>query len=346
MRRFLGLSVLTLALLGCQPERFDADGLSQEFTPEFRVPHGWPAPHYQFQSNPLTRDGYKLGRRLFYEPMLSRDNTISCGSCHQQSAGFAHAQHTLSHGIDGLFGIRNSPGLFNLAWHPSFMWDGGINHIEVQPLAPITNPVEMGDSIQPVLAKLQASTEYRDLFTAAFGDDRITSQRMFYALVQFMGAMISDQSKYDRVMRGESPGGFSDEEQRGLILFRQKCSTCHTEPLFSDFSFRNNGLAISALLQDSGRAHITQLPQDRYKFKVPSLRNVAVTAPYMHDGRFATLRQCIEHYRDDIQPTPNLDPSLQYGIAMTDQEVTAIESFLRTLTDYPFQRDRVFAEPR
>jgi cytochrome c peroxidase len=341
------LVLLGLALTGCAGDDFNDVKASDTVVTGLNQPAGWPAPQYDFGSNKITADGFKLGRKLFYEPMLSRDNTISCGSCHQQFAAFAHSEHKLSHGIDGLFGTRNAPGLFNLAWHPSFMWDGGINHIEVQPFAPITNPVEMDETLPMVLEKLRASSEYVDLFDKAFGTPEIDSQRMFYAMVQFMGSMVSATSKYDWVMRGELPGGFSEAEFNGLRLFRQHCTSCHSEPLFSDFSFRNNGLPVSPLLQDSGRAHITGAPEDRYKFKVPSLRNVAVTAPYMHDGRFVTLRQVIEHYRSGIAQTENLDPQFaDGGIPLNDAQVAEIEAFLLTLTDYEFMQMRAFAEPQ
>ena len=347
--RALAISLLGLGLVltGCRGDGLDDVKASDPVVTSLRQPAGWPAPHYDFASNKITADGFKLGRKLFYEPMLSRDNTISCGSCHQQFAAFAHDEHKFSHGIDGLFGTRNAPGLYNLAWHPAFMWDGGINHIEVQPFGPITNVVEMDETLPTVLEKLRASSDYPALFEKAFGSSDIDSQRMFFAMVQFMGSMVSATSKYDWVMRGELPGGFSESEFNGLRLFRQQCASCHKEPLFSDFSYRNNGLAVSPQLMDSGRAHITRAPEDRYKFKVPSLRNVEVTAPYMHDGRFVTLRQVLEHYKSGINPTDNLDPQFaEGGIPLSDAQMADIEAFLRTLTDYEFMKTAAFAEPR
>lgn len=338
---------LGLALSACQDEGLTSVKASDPVVTTLVQPSGWPAPRYDFSGNKITADGFKLGRKLFYEPMLSRDNTISCGTCHQQFAAFANDEHKFSHGIDGQFGTRNAPGLYNLAWHPSFMWDGGINHIELQPFGPITNPIEMDETLPTVLEKLRATPEYVDLFDKAFGSPEIDSQRLFYAMVQFMGSMVSATSKYDWVMRGELPGGFSEAEYNGLRLFRQHCASCHSEPLFSDFSFRNNGLEVSPLLQDSGRAHITGAAEDRYKFKVPSLRNVAVTAPYMHDGRFVTLRQVLLHYKEGIAQTDNLDPQFaDGGIPLSDVQMAEIEAFLLTLTDNEFMQMRAFAEPQ
>ncbi|GIV26515.1 MAG: cytochrome-c peroxidase [Bacteroidia bacterium] len=307
------------------------------------VPSGWPQPRYNFENNPLTKEGFVLGRALFYETALSRDNSVSCGSCHQHFVAFANAGHTLSHGVDGKLGNRNAPPLFNLNWHPAFMWDGGINHIEVQPIAPITNPVEMDETLDNVVLKLQQKDFYKKLFKEAFGDETINSQRILKALAQFMGAMYSYQSKYDMVKQGKAQ--FSASEQRGYNLFVQKCSACHTEPLFTDFTYRNNGLSVNPALQDSGRMRITGDPNDRNKFKVPSLRNVAVTSPYMHDGRFETLQQVLEHYRSGIVQSSTLDPLLQNGISLTDSEKQDLINFLYTLTDYAFLYDKKFDDP-
>ncbi len=310
------------------------------------VPDGWPQPKYTFSTNTISEEKFALGRALFYETMLSANNTISCGSCHQQFAAFANADHAVSHGINDLVGTRNSPGLFNLTWHSSFMHDGGINHIEVQPLGPITNTLEMGADINPVIAKLQASSKYRDLFKNAYGSDTVSTQRMFKAMAQFMGLMYSYNSKYDYYKRRENNVEFSDAELRGYNLFISKCSSCHTEPLFSDFAFRNNGLAVNVFLKDSGRAHITALPGDRYKFKTPSLRNIAKTAPYMHDGRFTTLQQCLDHYTNGVTNLTNLDPLLQNnGLQLSANDKQDIIAFLQTLTDYKFLGDKRFADP-
>lgn len=310
------------------------------------IPQGWPQPNYTFSVNTISQDKFILGRALFYEPMLSRDNTISCSSCHQQFVAFAHAGHSVSHGIDGLLGIRNAPALFNLTWHKSFMHDGGINNIEVQPLGPITNTLEMGNDVNPVISKLQASAKYRDMFRRAYGSETVDSQKMFRAMALFMGMMYSYNSKYDLYKRGESNVQFTDAELRGYNLFIAKCNSCHKEPLFTDYQFRSNGMPVNPYVNDVGREHITNTPQDRYKFKTPSLRNIAKTAPYMHDGSLQTLNQCLDHYTSTITNTLNLDPLLQTnGIPMTPQEKQDIIAFLNTLTDYKFIEDKRFADP-
>ncbi len=306
-------------------------------------PQGFPPPVYTFENNPLTQNGFELGRKLFYDPILSLDSSTSCGSCHQQFAAFAHFDHAVSHGINNLLGTRNAPALYNLAWQQAFMWDGGVNHIEVQPLAPITNPVEMDETLPHVIQKLQAHPKYPALFKSAFGSDSITSQNMFRAFAQFMGMLNSYQSKYDEYVAGTTT--LSADEMEGLQLFRQKnCTACHSEPLFTDLSYRNNGL--DSVFADSGRAHITFLSDDLGKFKAPSLRNVAVTKPYMHDGRFEKLSDCLEHYNSGIKQSSTLDPQLASGIALSQDEKNKIISCLNTLTDNKFITDKRFSEVR
>ena len=310
------------------------------------IPEGWPNPVYTFSANTISEDKFALGRALFYEPMLSVDSTISCGSCHQQFAAFAQFGHGLSHGIYDRLGTRNAPGIFNINWHPLIMHDGGINHIELQPLGPITNTLEMGGDINPVIAKLQASNKYKNLFKKAFGTDVITTQHMFRAMAQFMGLMYSYNSKYDSYKRKEDNVQFTDSELRGYSLFIANCNACHKEPLFSDFAFRSNGISVNINIKDSGRAHVTGLPQDKYKFKTPSLRNISRTAPYMHDGRFSTLDECLNHYTGVKPNLINLDPLLQNnGLLLSAQDKQDLIAFLNTLTDNKFLTDKRFANP-
>ena len=305
------------------------------------VPEGWPAPHYDFSTNPLTQDGFILGRKLFYDTKLSRDNTISCASCHQQFAAFSHLDHRLSHGIYGLFGTRNAPGLYNLNWQTDFMWDGGINHIEVQPTAPLTNPVEMDETIANVVYKLQNDPDYREMFNKAFGTTTVTSQLMFKAMAQFMGMLVSYNSRYDLYMRGRTT--LSASESNGLSLFQSHCSNCHTPPLFTNSQYLNNGL--DTAFADAGRGIITGNPPDMGTFKVPSLRNVALSQPYMHDGRFGTLQEVLSHYVSGIKNSATLHPSLAGGISLTAQEQNDIIAFLKTLSDYTFIHDKRFNDP-
>ena len=190
----------------------------------FEIPKNWPKAHYDFKKNPLTEEGFQLGRNLFYDPIISRDSTISCASCHLQQTGFTHVDHQLSHGIDGKIGTRNSLALINLAWNKDFMWDGGVNNLQVQPLNPITNPAEMDETLEHVIEKLQRSEKYKSLFTKAFGDNRITSQRLLKALAQFTVMLKSSNSKYDKVMRKEA--SFAKNEQHGYDLFKKNCASC------------------------------------------------------------------------------------------------------------------------
>lgn len=311
------------------------------------VPDGWPSPVYTFSNNPIKAETFELGRALFYDPILSVNNKVSCASCHQQYVAFANADHKFSHGINDLVGKRNAPALFNITWHKLFMHDGGINHIEVQPMGPIQNPIEMGESFANVLVKLGNSAKYRDLFKKAYGSEEVTDSKMLKAMAQFMGLMYSNNSKWDMYKRGEKGGSMTDAELRGYSLVQTKCTPCHQEPLFSDYSFRSIGLAVNPLINDSGRARITSLQSDKFKFKVPSLRNVALTGPYMHDGRYTTLEECLDHYTNNVTNMVNLDPILvpNNGIVLSSQEKTDIIAFLNTLTDYRFINDKKFANP-
>lgn len=317
---------------------------------QFNVPEGWPLPVYNFENNSLTKEGFKLGRKLFFEPRLSSDNKISCGSCHQPFAAFSQFDHDISHGVEERIGIRNSPSLFNLNWHTSFFWDGGVNHIEVQPSAPIINPVEMNETLANVVTKLQSDEGYKTMFKDAYGSEEITTQRIFRALAQFMGMLVSSNSRYDKYVRNEEGGSMSTQELSGLNVFRTKCATCHKEPLFSDFSIRNNGLELvnnSSNIIDLGRGVIE--PSDSttyYKFKVPSLRNLKYTVPYMHDGRFKTIDEVLNHYSTGIHQTPNLDPLLSSGISLSSQDKEELKAFLNTLNDEEFVKDVRFQEPK
>lgn len=309
-------------------------------------PAGWPDPVYKFEKNPIKKEVFELGRELFYDPILSLDNTISCGSCHQQFVAFANIEHKFSHGINDQLGTRNAPALFNLTWHKLFMHDGGINHIEVQPLGPIQNPIEMGEKLNNVITKLENSAKYQKLFKAAYVTEEVNDVRMLRALAQFMGLMYSYNSKFDQYKRNENNVTLTEQEMRGYNLFlSKKCNSCHVEPLFSDFGFHNNGISVNQFINDSGRAKVTHLPTDVYKFKTPSLRNVALTSPYMHDGRYATLKQCVDHYTF-LENRINHDPLMPlWGIALSEQEKTDIIAFLNTLTDYNFINDPKFKDP-
>ena len=308
------------------------------------IPKDWPKPVYDFSKNPLTEEGFQLGRNLFYDPILSRDNTISCASCHLQQTGFTHVDHDLSHGIDGRIGTRNSATLMNLAWNKNFMWDGGVNHLDVQFIHPITSEVEMDDTMENVVSKLQKSDLYPNLYKQAFGTEKITGQLTLKALSQFVVMLTTSNSKYDKVLRKEEK--FTEMEQKGYDLFKQHCASCHKEPLFTNDGFENNGLAVDTTLNDMGRMRITQNESDKQKFKVPTLRNVQFTFPYMHDGRFKTLNDVIKYYNSGIEKSKTLAKELQKPMNLTDNERTELVSFLKTLTDKEFLFNPRFSYPK
>lgn len=320
------------------PEKEDAGNFFKGFV----KPPNFPEAVYRVDNNPVTQAGFELGRKLFYEARLSRNNTISCGSCHIQSSAFTQHGHDVSHGIDDRLGTRNSPPIMNLAWNTSFFWDGGVFDLDLQPLVPIENHAEMDEKVSHVIEKLKAHPEYPGLFKRAFGSEDITTARLMKALSQFMVMCTSSNSKYDKVKRSEGQS-FTDEEQAGYALFKNKCASCHTEPLFTDHSFRNNGLQPGPV-NDEGRYLVTLNDTDKYKFRVPALRNLEYTAPYMHDGRFLSLDGVLDHYASEIKQTPNLDPQLADGIQLSNNERRQILAFLNTLNDEEFIKNPSLSE--
>ncbi len=307
----------------------------------FVVPPGFPQPRYALDRNPLTVEGVALGRTLFYDARLSRDSSIACAECHSQPYAFSHHGHDVSHGIDNGVGTRNALAVQNLAWNPSFFWDGGVADLDLLPIVPIQDHAEMGNTMANVVGMLQRDKQYPARFKAAFGTDDVTSARMLQALSQFMLTLVSSNSHYDKHIRNEAGGTFTPAELAGEQLFTQKgCVKCHAGPLFTDYSFRNNGLSL-AYNQDEGRAKITEQAEDQYKFRVPTLRNVAQTFPYMHDGRFVSLEAVLKHYATGVYATSNLDPLLinksgKPGIPLTAIEQAQLIAFLKTLTDESF----------
>ncbi len=302
--------------------------------PLFKTPLNWPKPVYDFSKNPLTLQKVELGRSLFYDPLLSKNNQISCASCHSPFTAFTHVDHDLSHGIDDRIGTRNSPALMNLAWHQSFMWDGAINHLDMQALAPISHPDEMGEKIESVVLKLQQSKNYRTLFYKAYGDSNITGEHTLKAISQFMLTLVSSNSKYDSVMRKQAQ--FTSQEKNGYALFQKNCSSCHAEPLFTNLQFENNGLAVDNTLNDYGRMKVTKNKNDSLKFKVPTLRNIEFSFPYMHDGRFKTIAAVLKHYTNEVIQSQTLSFHLQKPMVLSSNEKVDLTAFLLTLTDKSF----------
>jgi cytochrome c peroxidase len=330
---------------------------------QWTKPSYFPDPVYDLSKNPLTVEGVELGKFLFYDGILSRTDNIGCGTCHQQQAAFTHHGHDLSHGVDDKIGTRNAPSVQNMAWNTSFFWDGGVHDMDMVPPVPIQNKVEMDERVPNVIEKLKKTpvagatkqVDYPKMFKAAFGSDSITADRMMHALSQFMMTMVSATSRYDYFLQGDA-SAMTAQEKDGLSIFKQKCASCHAGELFTDQKFRNNGLAPNRI-NDQGRYAITLNADDRHKFKVPSLRNAGLTAPYMHDGRFTTLEQVLDHYsndkpgnKDSIYVSPTLDPLLNIagqkrGISLTSSEKQSIIAFLKTLNDDDFIKDKRFSDP-
>lgn len=319
--------------------------ITKTTTPKYiDIPKNWPKPVYDFKNNPLTEEGFLLGRQLFYDPILSKDNTISCASCHLQATGFTHVDHDLSHGIEGKIGTRNSLTLQNLAWSKTFMWDGGVNHLDVQALAPITSEVEMNETLENVIIKLQHSEKYQELFYRAFGTKKITGQLTLKAISQFVVSLTTSNSKYDKVIRKEEK--FSEMEQKGYDIFKQYCTSCHKEPLLTINGFKNNGLPIDKDLKDIGRMKITQNSRDSLLFKVPTLRNIEFTFPYMHDGRFKTLNEVVKHYNSGVLKSSTLSKELLIPMNLSDNQRTELVSFLKTLSDKDFLFNQKYSYPK
>lgn len=308
-------------------------------------------------NNPITNSGATLGRVLFYDTKMSLNNTVSCASCHEQSKGFSDS-NTFSVGFNGELTGRNSMGLANARFYDNgrFFWDERAATLEDQVLMPIQDHIEMGMTLNELVQKLEVLPYYQVLFTNAFGDEKVTSNRISIALSQFIRSMVSYESKYDKGLeqtnnQNANFPNFTTSENLGKNLFfsnRTRCSDCHDTNAFMGDRARNNGL--DAILSDLGVGGATGNNNDNGEFKVPSLRNIELTRPYMHDGRFTTLREVIAHYNNDVQNSPNLDNRLRQGnrvrrLNLNNQEVQGLVDFLITLTDKNFITDEKFSNP-
>jgi cytochrome c peroxidase len=354
----LCLAVLCfIALTACDSELNQA--LKIPPTPyNFVVPAGFPAPILP-DDNPLTNEGIELGRHLFYDTKLSRNNTQSCASCHAMNHALTDNGKKLSTGIDGIQGTRNAMPLFNLAWNASpYFWDGRAATLRQQVLMPIQDPVEMHETLPNVVEKLKNDRNYQLLFGAAFNTKEITNEGIAQALEQFLLSIVSGNARYDQYLRGEI--SLTLQELNGRTLFDREfkdvnsgqksggdCFHCHGNILFTTNKFTNNGLDAS-FDADKGRGDATGLPQDVGKFKIPTLRNIALTAPYMHDGRFETLTQALEFYNFHQKTSATLDPvikSVEDGLRFTPSDIADMEAFLNTLTDTDFVNNPAYQNP-
>lgn len=353
----IALVLMSIVLVSCSDDEPTSPNNEFKTTPYTIVmPSNMPAPILP-QDNPLTQEGIALGKALFFEKMMSKDGTVSCGSCHNQSNAFTDNDKKFSEGIEGKVGDRNSMPIFNMFYHTKgFFWDGRAKLLRDQSLGPIENPLEMGETLENVVSKLQAESKYRNLFYKAFGDSTVSSLKLSLAMEQFMLTFVSGDSKFDKVERGEAT--FTDSEQRGKDLFFTEfetsgesrgadCFHCHATADFSNHEFMNNGLDSESEFTDLGRANFTKRPIDNAKFKTPSLRNIAVSGPYMHDGRFESLREVIEHYNSGIKESPTLDVNIhgiKDGMNLTEQEKQDLIAFLNTLTDEVYLTNSEYKE--
>ena len=280
--------------------------------------------------NPQTSAKIKLGTQLFFDTRLSADNTISCGTCHDPRTGYANP-HATDTGIKGQVGGRNSGTVINAAYMRYQFWDGRAQSLEEQALGPIANPVEMGETVENVVRKLNAIPGYKQQFQAVFHTD-VTADGIAKAIAAFERSVVSGRSPYDRWLDGDK-GAMSAAAVRGERLFNGKalCATCHAGPEFSDQSFHNLGVGMDAANPDLGRFAVTKKNSDRGSFKTPGLRNVALTPPYMHDGKEKTLLAVVQYYEKGGTPNSNLDPMLT-PIRLTEQERQDLVAFMEALT--------------
>ena len=353
-----GLSGLLL-LAGCRPDDPpEPTPIEQDLTP-YNLEYGdLPEPEIA-QDNPLTVAKVELGRMLFYEPMLSADGSMSCSSCHLQEYAFTDtAQFSL--GVDNLPGARHAMAIFNMAWNSNeFFWDGRAHLLRDQSLLPIQDPLELKESLDNVVSKLQADQRYLDQFIRAFGSEEINSLKVSLALEQFMNSIVSINSKYDRYLRGEETLTASEERGRELFFAEYNpffpsvsgadCQHCHSGKNFENDDYMNNGLDAEADFTDLGRYDVTNDDNDKAKFKVPSLRNIELTAPYMHDGRFNTLEEVVEHYNSGLHASSTLDITLENtratGLMLTQQDKDDLVAFLKTFTDDDLMTDERYSTP-
>lgn len=303
--------------------------------------------------NPQTVEGVELGKKLFFDPILSGDGTQACASCHQPKNSFTDLQQ-FSEGIDGMVGNRNAMPIYNLAWngHSQFFWDGRASSIEAQSLEPVTNPIEMHNTWENAVSDLQSNATYPEMFNKAFGTKNITKEMVAKAIAQFERTLISANSPFDKYLLGE--GTLTPSQLNGFNVFmdgqRGDCFHCHgneNSPLWTDNIFHNN--ALDEFFADKGLGNVTGDPNDDGKFKTPSLRNLAYSAPYMHDGRFATLDEVIDHYSEGLVYSPTIDPLMKFiaqgGVHLTESDKADLKAFLLSLSDPSFINNPDFQNP-
>jgi cytochrome c peroxidase len=357
MKKALFLPLIALAVfIACNTE--EPDILPVYDATPYIIAHGdFPPPPLPADNKP-TVAGVELGRMLFYEKKLSKDGTQACADCHLQTDGFSDIRQ-FSLGVEGLPGGRQAMAVFNMAWHRNgLFWDGRSPNLRDQALRPIQDPLEMNETLENAIEKIKAVKDYRHQFIRAFGDEQVTAERMGLAMEQFMFTIVSFNAKHDQFLRGQTT--LTESEMRGRELFFNEfdpisgqkggeCFHCHGGFNFTNDQFMNNGLDSDDNFTDLGRFLVTNLPADKAKFKTPSLRNIALTPPYMHDGRFATLEEVIEHYNSGVKQSSTVDFLLHFnlnpGLQLDQQDIADLVAFLHTLTDMDFVTNEAYASP-
>ncbi|MDO4880142.1 MAG: cytochrome-c peroxidase [Capnocytophaga sp.] len=339
MKKYFFLAFIHFIFYSCKKEN---DYTSEIFTfnnpkIELKKPSYFPDFTEKTLENLPSKYGVELGKKLFYETRLSGNNTISCATCHIQQYAYADT-NPQAIGIYNRKGLRNTPPIQNMAFLKYYMWDGAVTNLKEQPLIPIVTDEEMDSSVLRALNKIKDDPEYKILFQKNYEDGKINSYRMLECIAQYMLTLISDNSKYDKVIRKETT--FSPLEQKGWDIFNQKCASCHSGALFTDQTFRNVGFPINPnIVEEAGRGRFTGKKEDFMKFRVPSLRNIEHTAPYGSFGQFATLRDVLDYFSNSVIDANNLDPILKNNgnkIPLSEEEKDALIAFMKTLTDKKF----------
>lgn len=350
---------LVFIMVACEKDEANVDTLIVKDETPYNLEYGnFPPPNLP-ADNPLTEQGVLLGKMLFYDKKLSEGESQACADCHRQQDGFSDTLK-FSLGVEELPGNRQAMPIFNMAWHTNqFFWDGRADLLRDQSLLPIQDELEMNETLEDVIAKLSAEQMYQDQFTRAFGTAEITSEKISLAMEQFMLSIISNDAKYDKYLAGNTQ--LTESEERGRILFFMEynpffpddsgadCGHCHGGDNFENDLYMNNGLDTDAEFIDMGRESVTMNSEDRAKFKVPTLRNIAITAPYMHDGRFQTLEEVIDHYNEGIKESSTADQTVlntkDTGLFLTEQDKVDLINFLHTLTDQTFINNEEYQSP-
>ena len=348
---------LAIAIVSCDKSNNSLDVPIYDDSPYLLNLGSLPPPPLP-EDNPLTKEGVKLGKMLFHDTRLSKNGEQACASCHLQTDGFSDIRQ-FSIGVEGEEGGRQAMAIFNMAYHKNgFFWDGRAPLLRDQSLLPIQDPLEMNETQENVVSKLEADPEYVDQFFRAFGSEEINSLKMSLAMEQFMNTIISNNAKWDKVLEGEA--SFTESEERGRELFftefnpgtqtgGAECFHCHGGFNFTNDAFMNNGLDTEAEMTDEGYANVTKDDADKGKFKVPSLRNIEFTPPYMHDGRFATLEEVLDHYDHGVKDSPSLDILMQFnlnpGLQMSSQDKKDLIAFMKTLSDESLKTNTEYQSP-